>query len=83
MSFHYEKLLPTPQEIIAEYPLSPELIEQKAARDAEIADVFTGKSDKFILLGYKIDANGYCIQEIKTLTQSCEQPRHHIKKQRH
>ena len=50
MSFHYEKLLPTPQEIIAEYPLSPELIAQKAARDAEIADVFTGKSDKFIVI---------------------------------
>ena len=50
MSFHYEKLLPTPQEIIAEYPLSPELITQKAARDAEIADVFTGKSDKFIVI---------------------------------
>lgn len=50
MSFHYEKLLPTPQEIIAEYPLSPELIAQKAARDAEIANVFTGKSDKFIVI---------------------------------
>ena len=50
MSFHYEKLLPTPHEIIAEYPLSPELITQKAARDAEIADVFTGKSDKFIVI---------------------------------
>ena len=50
MSFHYEKLLPTPQESIAEYPLSPELIAQKAARDAEIADVFTGKSDKFIVI---------------------------------
>lgn len=50
MSFRYEKLLPTPQEIIAEYPLSPELIAQKAVRDAEIADVFTGKSDKFIVI---------------------------------
>ena len=50
MSFHYEKLLPTPQEIIAKYPLSEKLIAQKAARDAEIADVFTGKSDKFIVI---------------------------------
>ena len=50
MSFRYEKLLPMPQEIIAEYPLSPELIAQKAVRDAEIADVFTGKSDKFIVI---------------------------------
>ena len=50
MSFQYEKLLPTPQEIIAEYPLSPGLAAEKAKRDAEIADVFTGKSDKFIVI---------------------------------
>ncbi|MBR3762483.1 MAG: 3-deoxy-7-phosphoheptulonate synthase [Lachnospiraceae bacterium] len=50
MSFIYEKLLPTPQEIIAEYPLTPELTAQKAKRDAEIADVFTGKSNKFIVI---------------------------------
>ena len=50
MSFYYEKLLPTPQEIIAEYPLSYELAAQKAKRDAEIADVFTGKSNKFIVI---------------------------------
>lgn len=50
MSFIYEKILPTPQEIIAEYPLTPELTALKAKRDAEIADVFTGKSDKFIVI---------------------------------
>lgn len=50
MSFQYEKLLPTPQEIIAEYPLTAELAAQKAKRDAEISDVFTGKSDKFIVI---------------------------------
>ena len=50
MSFRYEKLLPTPQEIIAEYPLNPALTAVKAKRDAEIADVLTGKSDKFIVI---------------------------------
>ncbi len=50
MSFRYEKLLPTPQEIIAEYPLSKELQTVKAGRDAEIADVLTGKSNKFIVI---------------------------------
>lgn len=50
MSFQYEKLLPTPQEIIAEYPLTPALAAQKAKRDSEIADVFTGKSNKFIVI---------------------------------
>ncbi len=50
MSFYYEKLLPTPEEIIAEFPLSPELAAQKMKRDLEIADVFTGKSNKFLVI---------------------------------
>ncbi len=50
MSFQYEKLLPTPQEIIDAYPLTPEVSAQKAKRDLEIADVITGKSKKFIVI---------------------------------
>lgn len=50
MSFEYKKLLPTPKEIIAEYPLTKELTAQKLKRDQEIADVLTGKSDKFIII---------------------------------
>ena len=40
----------------------------------------------FIFLGSKITADGYCSHEIKTLTpwkESYDQPRQHIKKQRH
>ena len=40
----------------------------------------------FIFLGSKITADGNCSQEIKTLApwkQSYDQPRQHIKKQRH
>jgi len=40
----------------------------------------------FIFLGSKITADGDCSHEIKTLTpwkESYDQPRHHIKKQRH
>ena len=40
----------------------------------------------FIFLGSKINADGDCSHEIKTLTpwkKSYDQPRHHIKKQRH
>ena len=40
----------------------------------------------FILGGSKITADGDCSHEIKTLTpwkESCDQPRQHIKKQRH
>ena len=40
----------------------------------------------FIFLGSKITADGDCSHEIKTLTpwkESCDEPRQHIKKQRH
>ena len=40
----------------------------------------------FILLGFKITADGNCSHEIKTLAswkKNCEKPRQHVKKQRH
>ena len=37
----------------------------------------------FILGGFKITADGDCSHEIKRLLQSSDQPRQHIKKQRH
>ena len=44
--------LPLPAELKAEYPLSEKLQKIKVARDAEIKDIFTGKSDKFaVILG--------------------------------
>ena len=42
MSFNYKSLLPTPAQIKAEFPLTPECVELKAARDKEVADVITG-----------------------------------------
>ncbi len=42
--------LPTPEEIRRMYPMSSELKAIKAKNDLEIRDVFTGKSDKFILI---------------------------------
>lgn len=42
--------LPTPEEVRKLYPLSPELAEIKKKNDQEIRDVFTGKSDKFVLV---------------------------------
>ena len=50
MNMNFKRKLPIPQEIKAEYPLSPELAANKAKTDAEIAKVFTGESDKFILV---------------------------------
>lgn len=37
-------------EIKAQYPLSPELEEKKVEFDAKVADIFTGKSDKLLLV---------------------------------
>ena len=50
MSFTFLNQLPTPDEIKRDYPLSPELTELKAKRDAMIADVITGKDDKRFLV---------------------------------
>ena len=50
MSFNYLRPLPTPEEIKAEYPLTKELIENKKKRDKEIADIITGKDDRFLVI---------------------------------
>lgn len=48
MGIKYISNLPSPEEIIAKYPLREDLKEKKKAFDKDIADVFTGKSDKFL-----------------------------------
>ena len=50
MGFEFVRKLPTPAEIREELPLAPELIKIKEARDAEIRDVITGKSNKFLVI---------------------------------
>lgn len=50
MSFEYIQKLPTPDEIRMEFPLGKELTELKKQRDAMITDVFTGRSDKFLVV---------------------------------
>lgn len=50
MSFHYQNKLPSPEEIKTQYPLSANLIQKKAERDHEIADVIRGTSDKFLVI---------------------------------
>lgn len=42
--------LPLPADLKAEYPMPEKLKEIKKERDKEIRDIFTGKSDKFIVL---------------------------------
>ena len=50
MAMNFNRKLPIPKEIKELYPLSDEIKSVKAQRDALIADVFTGKSDKFLLI---------------------------------
>ena len=50
MNLEFTRKLPIPQQIKNRYPITPYLAELKAERDREIADIFEGKSDKFILV---------------------------------
>ena len=46
----FMKLLPTPDEIRNEFPLTKEQTEIKKERDRQIADILTGKDDRFLLI---------------------------------
>lgn len=50
MSFEFIRKLPTPAEIREQYPVPAGLVELKKQRDAEIRDVITGKSNKFLVI---------------------------------
>ena len=50
MNMNFIGKLPIPQEIKKQYPITPDLEATKAERDEEIKKVFTGESDKFILV---------------------------------
>ena len=50
MSMTIHNRLPEPEILKMEYPLSAELTELKRTRDAEIKKVFTGESDKFLVI---------------------------------
>ena len=50
MSFEFIKKLPTPEEIKEEFPLSENLQALKKNRDEEIKKVFTGESNKFLVI---------------------------------
>ena len=50
MNMNFKRKLPTPKEIKEMYPLDENLILQKQKNDEEIRKVFTGESDKLILV---------------------------------
>ncbi|MBR0215692.1 MAG: 3-deoxy-7-phosphoheptulonate synthase, partial [Clostridia bacterium] len=49
-NMEFIRKLPSPQELKEQFPLDPSVAPIKEARDKEIADIFTGKSDKFLLI---------------------------------
>ena len=49
-NMHFKRKLPVPQEIKALYPVSNDLVQIKTVRDQQIADIFTGVSNKLILI---------------------------------
>ena len=50
MHMNFIRKLPIPMDLKKEFPLSQEVIEIKAKRDKEIASVFTGESNKKLLI---------------------------------
>ena len=50
MQMDFLRKLPTPQELKEQFPLSDEIKAIKEKRDKEIADIFAGKSDKFLMI---------------------------------
>ena len=50
MNMQFHRKLPIPQEIKKQFPLSEKAAAVKAVRDEQIAKVFTGESDKFLLI---------------------------------
>ena len=49
-NMYFKRKLPVPKEIKEQYPLTEELCRIKQERDALIADVFTGNSEKMVLV---------------------------------
>ena len=50
MNMHFYRKLPIPQNIKEEFPVSPEMAQVKEKREKEIKRIFSGESDKFLLI---------------------------------
>ncbi len=50
MPMKFLRKLPTPKELKEQFPINDKIISIKEERDAQIADILTGKSDKFLLI---------------------------------
>ena len=50
MQMEFIRKLPSPQELMEEYPLGAAALSAKTARDKEITDIFFGRDNRFILV---------------------------------
>ena len=50
MAMKIQTRLPEPEDLKQEYPMTREMKEKKTVRDGEIQNVFTGYSDKFLVI---------------------------------
>ena len=50
MNMNFIRKLPIPKDVKEQFPLSEDLAKIKKERDVEIAKIFTGESDKFLLV---------------------------------
>ena len=74
---NFKRKLPIPQEVKAEFPLSPELARIKAKNDEEIKKIFSGESKKFLLVigpcsADREDAVMEYIHRLKRLSEQVE-----------
>ena len=73
MSMKINHELPLPEVLKSQYPLSQELKEVKKQRDEEIRRIFTGESDKFIVLvgPCSADNEDTVCEYVRKLTKEC------------
>ena len=50
MNLDFKRKMPIPKDVKEEFPLTEEMIQVKAQRDEEIKAIFTGESNKFLLV---------------------------------
>lgn len=50
MNLDFKRKLPIPKNVKEEFPLSEKMVQVKASRDEEISAIFSGTSDKFLLI---------------------------------
>lgn len=75
MQMKFYRKLPTPQELKEEFPIDDHIKQVKEERDQQIADIFTGKDDRFLLIigPCSADNESAVLDYINRLAKTAEQ----------